>query len=565
MVEQNSLRAASLRNHLQLFLSVTALFAVFALLNVKTLAWPFGIVDTPILIAQAILYSPIEYFTSPSAYDFLSYNNFTPLATFSWDIDYTLFDLNETAFRAHQILALLALLALIYRVLLLATNSIVVTTLFCFGIMNLPATYAVLDNLVNRHYIEGMIFALLSYLTFKRYDQQGHIGWLLLSVICYGVAASAKEVYLPLPGLLFFLQSGSVVKRIYSMIPYALMLGAYLALRVYMIGGSGGYSGVADTGVILGDLNVLSLIAAKTLGGLLAQPLASISLLVVAVVLVFRDFQNKPLTSRLAVFMGLLAAVLPLLALLPMLSAGFISARWFFVPSVLLLLYLAHLCSQAHSPRLTALVCFIVLSSSAIAAYERVTAPTPAFFKGQGRSYQAILQSDENRFVLFSKYSLLAAENYSVWVYVAKLRNGRWGTLPIVTPGQAAYHDLESREPIPMGHRARRPDFLTKAKPLRQHVIKQVETSNGLVTFTFNTGLPGDACSVYLFNEYNGIVFGMGSCKQWVSSYRQISFQLRKAGMTVDNVQFAIWSEDPEHPWRSTPLPLKDLLAKGKH
>lgn len=567
MTEQPTAPAKPAVSTLKLWLASGCLLTVFLLLNLRTLGWPFGIVDAPILIAQAILFSPIEYFTTASAYDFLSYNNFTPLITLSWDIDYTLFDLNEEGYRAHQLVSLVILLALLFRVLLLTTRSVLVATLFTFGIMNLPATYSVLDVMVNRHYIEGMIFAVLSYLAFRHFDRSGRWRWLAASVVCYGVAATAKEVYLPLPGILFFLSSGSLIKRIYTIVPYALVLAAYLALRFHIIGGSGGYTGAADTTAVLADLNVLGLVVAQIIGGIFAQPVTSLVLLGIALFMAFRDYPRLSLPLKLAALMGLFVAVLPLLALLPMMAAGFVIMRWIFVPSVLLMLYLAYLCSRTDSHRIATAVYCIVLLSSSYAAYERITAAEPLFAKGKGRNYQTILESDENRFLLFSNFSQLAAENYSVWVYIAKLRNGSWGTLPIVNPQQAAYHDLAHREPIPMGRKARRADFLDLATPVNASVIERAhyDPATGLVNIDFDASLPGEFCSIYLFNEHNGIVFGQPNCRTWLTTHRQIVFQLRKAGMALTDTQFAIWSDDPAHPWRSRALPLAALLAGNKN
>ncbi|MFK7974910.1 MAG: hypothetical protein AB8C02_02180 [Halioglobus sp.] len=557
-------RAHFTQHKMALLLSLAALASVFLLLNVRTLSWPFGIVDAPILIAQAIQYSPIEYFLTPDAYNFLSYNNYTPFVTLSWDIDYTLFGLHEPAYRLHQLGSLLILVGLIYVVLLQATRSIGIATLFCFAFINLPATYSVLDVMVNRHYIEGMIFAILSYLACRRYDHTERTVWLVVSVICYGIAATAKEVYLPLPGLLFFLISGNIVRRIKTIVPFAAMLALYLAARFYMIGGAGGYSGAAETAAIFDNLNVLAGIALQTLAGLFAQPLVSFCLLIAMLLLILREFGKQSVATKFALLMGLAGALLPIIALIPMMAAGFVMARWLFVPSVLALVYIGYLCSRSESRAIPALVYCLLFSSSVYAAYERYAAPDPLFTKGQGRNYKAIMASDEKSYVLFSNFSQLAAENYSVWVYIAKLKNGHWGTLPIVSPPQASYHDLSQRTRIPMGGKARKANFLSRNIPVREDVVESATLDqNGLVTVALNSALPGNTCSVYLFNEHNGIVFGHQNCQRWVSLHQQIIFQLRKAGLTLEDAQFAVWSDDAEHPWRSKPYALSELLERS--
>ena len=82
-----------------------------------------------------------------------------------------------------------------------------------------------------------------------------------------------------------------------------------------------------------------------------------------------------------------------------------------------------------------------------------------------------------------------------------------------------------------------------------------------LLTVSLRESLPGKSCTAYLFTPYNGIVFGLPDCAGWTMLRREIFFQLRKAGMRLDDTRLAFWSDDPEHPWRSTPYPLADLLA----
>lgn len=541
------------------------LIAIYLMLNIRTLGWPFGIVDAPILLAQSILFSPLEYFTTPSAYDFLSYNNFTPLITLSWDVDYTLFGLHEPAFRMHQLISLGAMLILVYVLLLQTTGSVAIATLFSFAIMNLPATYATLDVMVYRHYIEGMIFALLSFLAFRQYNRSRTIYWLGLSVACYAVSVTAKEVYLPLPGLLFFMFTGGLSRRILFILPYAAALILYLAMRFYIIGNTGGYSGPMTALDAFTQLSTLLLSMKRLSAGLLAHPWASFAVLGCTLILAISAFFKESLNGKLSILMGVLGVLLPLTALIHMVAIGFTVSRWLFVPSVALMLYLAYLCSRSSSRALCGVTYLIVISISLYASYQRFISETPLFAKNQGKSYEAILESDGNSYLLFSTYSQLAAENYSVWVYIAKLTNGSWGTLPILHPGQKNYHDLSRRKVKPMSRKARNDSLQTLETHVQTGVVKSVhqDAATGLMTVDIEPTLQGSACIVYLFTPDNGIIFDASNCDNWRIPRRQLFHQLRKAGMNVEETKLAIWSDDKAHPWRSESYRLQELLNRS--
>ena len=101
-------------------------------------------------------------------------------------------------------------------------------------------------SLPYRHYLEGMILATISLYGFLRSeesDSRFH-WWLLLSIICYGLALTAKEVFAPLAVALFFLSHRPVTERIYRLLGHITLVILYCGWRYYMLGQLiGGYDG----------------------------------------------------------------------------------------------------------------------------------------------------------------------------------------------------------------------------------------------------------------------------------------------------------------------------------
>lgn len=546
----------------QLGVSCTLLTIAFLLLNLRTLGWPFGIVDSPILLAQAVQYSPLEYFTSPHAYSFLSYNNFTPLVTASWDVDYTLFGLEPQGFRIHQLIALGILLGLIYLLLYQLSNSVLSTTLFCFTAMTMPSAYFVLDVMVNRHYIEGMIFSIMCFMLFTRYCRGGGIVWLLASAACYAVSITAKEVYIPLPGILFFLYEGNFLQRVRRILPFAITLALYLGLRLYIIGGAGGYSSADASIDLLGNTALLGTVMLQVVAGLLPHPVQSFLIVGLFLVLFIAQVRRMNFTSTMALLIGLFGLLLPMLALLPLLAAGIVLPRWVFAPAVVLILYLAYLCSGTPYRKLALLVYFIAFAGSAQAYYTRMQAPEPFYARGEGRSYKSILESDNSSYLLFSRFSQLAGEGYSVWVHIAKLHNGEWGTLPILHRGQLHYHDLQNRTPIPMGRKAKTMLGQMPAGTQRAGTITTatIAADTQTLNLTFASGATEGSCIAYIYGERNGHLFSDIGCDKWSITIRELRYQLRKAGYTLEETQFAIWPNEPEPSWHSESYSVQALL-----
>lgn len=197
--------------------------------------------DTQILL-HAHQYSIWQDFTRPEVWQQFSPANLTPLLILSFEVDLILFGLNPVAFYLHQVLALAAGAFMLFMCLRLWCDNffaIVGSVLFLAG---LPVML-VAEQLMTRHYAEGLVLALLALYGFVRHLRTGQRSALVLAVIMYALACTAKEVYVPLPALLLFLPEGGTRRRIRAVLPFFAVTVFYALWRFYMLSSlSGGYA-----------------------------------------------------------------------------------------------------------------------------------------------------------------------------------------------------------------------------------------------------------------------------------------------------------------------------------
>lgn len=174
----------------------------------------------------------------------LKYNFYTPLQHFSLGMDYLLFGLEPVGYYWHHLLSMSLVLITAFYFLRRFLSAIQVSMTLGIFIVLLP-TAQITNFLMVRHYVEGLIFALLSLIAFckgiENYDRR----WLILGSVFYFVSTLAKEIYVPLPALLLLLPIGSIVDRIRSSLPFIVATAVYTLLRFYMLGNEvvTGYSG----------------------------------------------------------------------------------------------------------------------------------------------------------------------------------------------------------------------------------------------------------------------------------------------------------------------------------
>ena len=238
------------------------LAAAVALLLLVAWRWhgitaSFWRADDPALLLHALQSPGLAAFVDPADWRRLSPNNLTPWGTLSFKLDLALAGLRPAAFYLHQLLSagLVALAA--YALGRQALPPAWALAVVVLGLAGAP-TDAVTTLLMTRHYVEGLLFALLSLLAFLRARAEdrraARAGWACAGAAFYALACSAKEVYVPLVLVLACLPAArpspaaarpaTHATRFLLLLPWVLVALGYVAWRRAMLGDAvGGYGG----------------------------------------------------------------------------------------------------------------------------------------------------------------------------------------------------------------------------------------------------------------------------------------------------------------------------------
>lgn len=235
------------------------LMAAAALLLLVAWRWHgitgfFWRADDPALLLHALQSPGLAAFIDPADWRRLSPNNLTPWVTLSFKLDLALGGLRPVVFYLHQLVsaALVALAA--YALGRQALPPAWALALVLLGLAGAP-TDAVTELLMTRHYIEGLLFALLSLLAVvraRRTARRGaRVAWACAGAALYALACTAKEVYVPLvlvvaclPASRHGRQPDVKLPRWPLLLPYLVVALAYVAWRRVMLGDAvGGYGG----------------------------------------------------------------------------------------------------------------------------------------------------------------------------------------------------------------------------------------------------------------------------------------------------------------------------------
>lgn len=223
---------------------VSILVAVLALYGGALNNW-WCCDDTQIL-KHAINFSPREYFFVPEVWRSLIPYSLTPWLTLTYDIDHALFGFSPAWFYAHNLLTIALCSWLIY---LIARQW--VDGRFALGgalmfLVGSPIAVAS-QQLMVRHYVEGLLFYLLAVFLFIKgmQNDRTRLGW--LAGLAFAIASSSKEVYLPLGFVPFLLPVGNFRQRLAIAYPFLLVMLLYVPWRWYMLGDVvGGYTPVGE-------------------------------------------------------------------------------------------------------------------------------------------------------------------------------------------------------------------------------------------------------------------------------------------------------------------------------
>ena len=196
-------------------------------------------IDDPALLRALIEHGVWRQFYDPAVwrahYPVPAPGVLTPWVYLSLGLDYRLFGLHPMGFYAHHLLAHLLLVVVLYKVLeayLKPNGAFWCSVLFSCSI---PAASTV-SLLQLRHYLEGMILALLSLLCFRKAVQARALQYAILGAFCYALATTSKESYVLLPFALLLLPGVQPWRDRRFLNPYGLVGFLYLGWRAYMLG-----------------------------------------------------------------------------------------------------------------------------------------------------------------------------------------------------------------------------------------------------------------------------------------------------------------------------------------
>lgn len=282
-------------------------------------------IDDPWVLLYVIEYpDALGVFFAPEQWQSLGVPFFTPWLALDYWLDYSLFGLNPAAFYAHH-LFLVWLSALLTFVLLLRYVGPlwagVGAALFLLGS---PVT-VVSQQLMSRHYATGLVFTILAILFWLRARRVGSQPSLALAAVFYLVAMLNKEVFAPLPLVLFFLDNATMKGRLRAITPFFLTAALFIAWRAIMLGKLiGGYSnGFHETGNIATSLVALP----KVFFGEGWPALAGSMIILLAIVFLLLHSSRQ---MKATLFAAAFALILPFLAI--RVSMEIIDLRFAFMP-----------------------------------------------------------------------------------------------------------------------------------------------------------------------------------------------------------------------------------------
>lgn len=198
--------------------------------------------DDPAILLHAVSSPGLSAFYDPLEWRKLSPSNLTPWLTLSFKLDHRLAGAVPGFFYAHQLVACAAVAVAAYALARTCSPPWIAflgVVLFLSG----ASTASVVELLMTRHYLEGLLFALLALLAFLRALERQQWRWACAGAVAYALAATAKEVYVPLVLVLLAVPQGRVKDRLRMAWPFLTVALLYVPWRGYMLGALiGGYA-----------------------------------------------------------------------------------------------------------------------------------------------------------------------------------------------------------------------------------------------------------------------------------------------------------------------------------
>lgn len=320
--------------HYQDFILIILLIIASILLN-KPVGDGFWRFDDPTILKCAVEYSWWEHFIIPESYQCLSAAHLTPWVTFSYALDYNLFGLEPKLFYYHQILSLSLVSVFSFILLRLYVNSYIAFFGILLFLIGSPV-WVSSQQLMVRHYIEGLLFSIISIYFFILSLRFQKYRYALLGCLFYILVTTAKEIYVPLLGILLFIPEGKLKDRLYVALPYFIWGVIYIVWRKYMLDVFiGSYNPTTHffnyfNGQVINTLNKISVF---TLSGEYASII--LILFILSALLILRKH----------LLLNIVGIILLLIPLIPLFHTGNIDFRFLLFPwwgFCILIIFLYH-------------------------------------------------------------------------------------------------------------------------------------------------------------------------------------------------------------------------------
>jgi hypothetical protein len=259
----------------------------------------------------ALTFSPWQYFFEPDIAHAQSGAFIAPWNAFFYEISHSLFGLQVKYYYLHQLILLTLTAFMLYRIASLYSDCLSAVSVSILFLAGIP-TFVVANELMTGHYAYGLLFSTVSVYFYARFQSTRLLSSLALSAFCYLLALLCKEIYAPLPLLLFLIAKSPIKDRALSIAPFAFIGAVYLWWRFTVLGEIvGGYS--ARPKLPLSDVITLG----QTLLSLFGdtedyawQPMLAAGFIFIGAILVIFRRQLPPSIFLASLFISLMPLVL---------------------------------------------------------------------------------------------------------------------------------------------------------------------------------------------------------------------------------------------------------------
>ncbi len=235
--------------------------------------------DDPEILLEATRFAPWQYALVPEVWWEQTAAFLTPLQTASFDLDLLLAGPRPGWFYAHHLLAAAAVAVATHALL---RRWVTAPWAFAGGALFLCSAplVSVRHALWCRHYLEGLLLAVVALALFVRAVERRWWAWLVPAGLAAAAAMAAKELFVLVPLVLPALPAGGARRRWRAAAPLLALIPLYLVWRRWMLGDwIGGYGAMATPREVL---DLPGHLAAALYGGGVAG--TAVGLAVVAVV-----------------------------------------------------------------------------------------------------------------------------------------------------------------------------------------------------------------------------------------------------------------------------------------